>query len=366
MVTKKGNPVVGIIEGGGTGPELADVFKKVISEIYLKETGKYLDFLSFKELFKYNPHSFWELKKYYYSKPYSFVKKILDKEVNDVLEYDKIFVKKKGIGMFRTAINAETLYYLRQRVKSVKVVPLTIEHDNKKVNVLFIRDQIQGYYTSEKIESTDHGNTLKIQALFSEKNFELLTKFAKKFTEKIKLKDYDLLFLYKFHIMGIELQKMIDKAMKKSKLNHKYMIMQPDSGMHLLLKEIFSKDMKNIVVICGNEIGDTLLETLILHYDLGTKETFYTSNFLLKIKGVEAIQTMHGSADDLAGKNLINPTATVKGAAHALEDWLKIPNATHKMKKILDSAIKNKMVTRDMGGNKTTTEVVDYILNNWK
>ncbi len=74
-MTSNIKPIIGIIEGGGTGPELANVFKKVVSTIYNKETGKKVEFLSFKKIFGYNPKTFWELKKDYYSKLYSFVKK---------------------------------------------------------------------------------------------------------------------------------------------------------------------------------------------------------------------------------------------------------------------------------------------------
>lgn len=357
-------PVIGIIEGGGTGNELAEVFKKIILTIYKKETGNIVDFLSFKELFGYNPHTFWELKEHYYTKPYSFIRRICLKEVNDILKYNKVFLQKKGIGMFRTAINAETLYYLRRKAKSIKVVPLEISHQGKTISLLFIRDQIQGYYTTDKLKTKN--KTLSITSVFSENDFCLIVKFVKKIMPALDFKDSLILFLYKFHIMGIELQKMIDTAMRSSGLKSRYFIYQPDSGIHFLLHDIYSKGIKNIVVICGNEIGDTLLETLIHYYGLGTKETFFTSNFLLGVQDTEALQTMHGSADDIAGKGLVNPIATLKLSAHGLERWLKIQKAKQKMDEIIKKTVKNKIITPDMLGNKKTMEVVDYVLSLWK
>ncbi len=356
---------IGLIEGGGTGPELAKIFEKVVSKIYKQETGNSVEFLSFEKLFGYNPHTFWDLKDHYYNKSYSYVKKICEKEVNDILKYNKIFLRKNGVGMFRTAINAETLYYLRRKAKSIKVAPITLKKKNKKVDVLFIRDQIQGYYTTEKIESTK--KILKITSLFSEKNFELILSFVKNIIPQIdsKFKNSTILFFYKFHIMGIELQKMIDCAVKKTSLKQKYLIMQPDSGLHFILHDIYNKKTNPIIVICGNEIGDTLLETLIHYYNLGTKENFFTSNFVLGADGVEALQTMHGSADDIAGKGIVNPTATLKAAAHALEKWLKVPNAVKKMEKVLDKAFKNKITTKDMGGRAKTNEIVNFVINNF-
>lgn len=356
-------PTIGVIEGGGTGPELAEVFEKVVSVIYKRETGKMVEFLSFKKLFGYNPKTFWELKKDYYTKPYSFVKKICDKDVNNILKFDDILLSKNGIGIFRTAINAETLYYLRRKAKTIKVVPLKIKKENKEVDVLFIRDQIQGYYTTEKIGVKKKG--IEITSIFSEDLFNTILNFVKEKATELNFENSTILFLYKFHIMGIELQKMIDSAIKKSKLKNEYLIMQPDSGMHLLLHDIYAKDTKKLVVICGNEIGDVLLETLIHYYALGTKETFFTSNFVLSKKSLEALQTMHGSADDIAGKGIVNPISTLKLSVYALEKWLKVSKAIEKLEMVIDKAIKSKNVTKDMGGNKKTTEVVDYILNNW-
>ncbi|PIT94024.1 hypothetical protein COU00_01215 [Candidatus Falkowbacteria bacterium CG10_big_fil_rev_8_21_14_0_10_43_11] len=356
-------PTIGLIEGGGTGPELAEVFEKVVSAIYKRETAKVADFLSFQKLFGYNPHTFWELKKYYYTKPYSFVKKICNKEVDDVLRYNEIFLKKRGIGIFRTAINAETLYYLRREAKSIKVIPIKVKKGNKVVNILFIRDQIQGYYTTQKIKA--ERRRIEITSIFSEDLFAIILNFIREKAAELNFENSTILFLYKFHIMGIELQKMIDDAMKKTKLKNEYLIMQPDSGIHLLLHDIFTKDIRKIIVICGNEIGDVLLETLIHYYGLGTKETFFTSNILLGVKTTEALQTMHGSADDIAGKGIVNPISTLKLSAYALEKWLKVPRVIEEMEMVIDRAIKSKNVTKDMGGNKKTAEVVDFVLNNW-
>lgn len=359
----KAKPTIGIIEGGGTGPELAKVFERVVSTIYKKETSNSVEFLSFNKMFGYNPHTFWELKKDYYTKPYSFVQKICNKEVNDILKYDDVLLKKNGLGIFRTAINAETLYYLRRKAKTIKVVPLKVKKDNKEIDILFIRDQIQGYYTTEKIRAKRR--KIEITSIFSEENFEILVNFIKKYSIKLNFKNSMILFLYKFHIMGIELSKMIDDTMKKLDLKGKYEIMQPDSGIHFLLHDIYAKNIDKVIVLCANEIGDTLLETLIHYYDLGTKETFFTSNFVLGKKEIEALQTMHGSADEIAGKGIVNPISTLKLSAYALEKWLKIPTAIKKMETIINKAIQTKNVTKDMGGDKKTIEVVDYILNNW-
>lgn len=362
-MTSDTRPVIGIIEGGGTGPELAKVFQRVVSSIYNKETGKKVEFLSFEKLFGYNPKTFWELKKHYYTKPYSFVKKICDKDVKNTLKYYDMLLSKNGLGLFRTAINAETLYRIRGETKTIKVVPLKFKKNGKVIEILFVRDQIQGYYTTEKIKARK--NVVEISSKFSKKSFELILDLVQLKARELNFKDSPILFLYKFHIMGIELQKMIDGAAKKTQLKNEYLVMQPDSGAHYLLRDIYSKNVQKVIVVCGNEIGDFLLEALIHYYDLGTKETFFTSNFISSKEGVEELQTMHGSVDDIAGKGIVNPIATLKISAHALEKWLKVPNAIIKMEKIINESTQTKNVTKDFGGDKGTDKVVDYILDSW-
>jgi len=356
--------IIGVIEGGGTGLELAEVFQKTVSAIYKKETGNEVSFLSFKKIFGYAPKTFNELKRDCREKPYSFVKKICEKDVNNILRFYDLLLSKNGVGIFRTAINAETLYYLRRKTKALKFLSLKIKKKNKEIKLFFIRDQIQGFYTTEKIKRSK--KNIEITSVFSEDSFDIILNFVKKKIMELNLRDSLILFLYKFHLMGVELQKMIENAFRNSKLKNKYLIMQPDSGIHFLLHDIYKKNVDSVIVICGNEIGDILLETLIHYYRLGTKETFFTSNFILGKESLESLQTMHGSADDIAGKGIVNPIATLKLSAYALEEWLGVNGATSKMERIVKKAIKSGNVTRDMSGNKKTMEVVDYVLKQWK
>lgn len=348
---------IGIIEGGGTGQELALIFKRIITEMY-KNKKENIEFISFKEIFGYYPRTFWELKKEYYKKSYSEVRTLIDKEVEDILLYNSILLKKKAIGIFRTAINAETLYLLRKKVKVLKAMSIDVKvKDRTEKNIYFIRDQIQGFYANEDIKISD--DKIEITSNYTTNNFnQIITFLDKKLQERTK-KPKQIIFIYKYHIMGIELQKMIDKAMHMSKINIPYQIFQPDSGLHYLL----SKELEDIAIVCGNEIGDTLIETLVHFYELGTKETMFTTGYLLDLENIEALQTMHGSADDLAGKNAVNPIATLRAGAYALENWLGIKGLVNQVEQSIQQTKEEGKITRDMGGNSTTSEVTNNILN---
>ena len=71
--------------------------------------------------------------------------------------------------------------------------------------------------------------------------------------------------------------------------------------------------------------------------------------------------TVHGTAPDIMGMNIINPTAMLLGAVMML-DYLELPEAASR----LDGAVRKvyaegKCLTRDQGGSATTTEFCECV-----
>ena len=72
-------------------------------------------------------------------------------------------------------------------------------------------------------------------------------------------------------------------------------------------------------------------------------------------------ESAHGTAPDIAGQNVINPTATILSACMMLE-YLGFEEAAIKLKNALaDIYAAGDLLTRDQGGNATTTEFCDAI-----
>ncbi|ODV91797.1 hypothetical protein CANCADRAFT_379 [Tortispora caseinolytica NRRL Y-17796] len=70
----------------------------------------------------------------------------------------------------------------------------------------------------------------------------------------------------------------------------------------------------------------------------------------------------HGSAPDIQGKNIANPIATIRSTALMLE-FMNLPEQAARIYKAVDANLKEaKLLTPDMGGSATTTEVVQDIL----
>lgn len=370
------NPVVGLIEGGGTGPEVGAAFKRTVRTIYGKHDGGEVAFDSFVERVGYYPHTYWSLKKKFATKTYKVLRAAVLEEATDLRKYYS-WARQHTLGVFRTAINAETLYYLRRYTTKVKVVPLTLQLGGKERRILFIRDQIQGYYANESVLGDAKKGSITVRAKFTQKNFNVLARFAGDAAGRFKMRNPEYLYIYKFHLFGLELQRMIDKAMLTAKVRGKHEIVQPDTGLHKLLGELKKQPAgKSLVVVTSNEVGDVLLEALLHYYRLATKESFYTLNVALfhavdhafshEGKVLEVLQTMHGSADPIAGKGLLNPIATLRAAGYCLENWLHVPAAVSRLERAIAAAVKHRAVTRDMGGSKSTDQVVEYVLKSWR
>ena len=79
-------------------------------------------------------------------------------------------------------------------------------------------------------------------------------------------------------------------------------------------------------------------------------------------KEVAMFEAVHGSAPDIAGKNLANPTALLLSACMMLE-YIGLNDDATKIKNALYAVLEEGNVrTRDCGGNATTTEFTDEII----
>ena len=73
-------------------------------------------------------------------------------------------------------------------------------------------------------------------------------------------------------------------------------------------------------------------------------------------------EPVHGSAPNIAGKGIANPFGSVLTAGLLME-FLGWNEEAHALKQSVKSALNDQITTPDLGGNKTTSEVSDYLLN---
>jgi len=119
------------------------------------------------------------------------------------------------------------------------------------------------------------------------------------------------------------------------------------------------------VIMCTNLLGDLYsgaLAAAIGSIGIGPGAVYGEDLSIFK--------PSHGTAPDIAGKNLINPTATIL-AAKMMLDWLATKykdDSCKKVGEVLEQAIEKvlkegKVLTRDLGGDATTTRFTQEVLS---
>ncbi|HAB06398.1 MAG TPA: NAD-dependent isocitrate dehydrogenase, partial [Alcanivorax sp.] len=79
-------------------------------------------------------------------------------------------------------------------------------------------------------------------------------------------------------------------------------------------------------------------------------------------KGI--FEAVHGSAPDIAGQNIANPTALMLGAAMMLE-YLERNEDAERMRKAIRFVVgEGKVTTPDLGGKASTSEFTDEVIRN--
>jgi isocitrate dehydrogenase (NAD+) len=73
-------------------------------------------------------------------------------------------------------------------------------------------------------------------------------------------------------------------------------------------------------------------------------------------------EAVHGTAPDIAGKNIANPGALILAACMMLEHIGDVEHAQRIRRALEDTIRERKVVTRDLGGTATTTQFTDAII----
>ena len=165
--------------------------------------------------------------------------------------------------------------------------------------------------------------------------------------------------VYKFHLFDGVFSIWAEDWSKKFGL--KINFVQPDTANRNLLA--FGIRGRHLM-IAGNEWADIMHVILLNMFGQGAQEARCTENVYLhpELHGLSEYQTVHGSADDLAGKGVVNPSATLRAAAAILERHVGCKGIEEAMNRSLLILQRRGALTPDQGGNKSSTEVVDSVL----
>ena len=332
---------IGVIRGGGSGNLLSNIFKDFLSAIANKHGIKVL----FKEDLKndntpYIYHSFKSLVEAVGSSKTEDYRSVSKQDVDRLKKVlEEWHLKDKVKAVFRTSINAEALYQFRQEVKAVK--EFRIAPDESRT-ILFIRDEAEGFYANQTYSST--ADTINFSGTFTKKHQQEIAEYALNQADKHLKKGYGIYGIYKHHLFGNQIESWLTEKIPTIQMY------QPDHGMIDLFSLLRNNGLygelnqpntgmsKDLLVICGNEVGDFIYEQIISVLNVNARLELYSRNIYLNnpFKGdLVGFQTVHGSADDKEDPEEIIPNATLRIAAAIAEDYLGIEG----IEKDVDQAI---------------------------
>lgn len=117
------------------------------------------------------------------------------------------------------------------------------------------------------------------------------------------------------------------------------------------------------LMIAGNEWAETMRTILLETFGLEAHEPRCIENVYMHpdVYGLSEYQTVHDSAEDSTGKELVNPVAMIRTAASVLEHHAGCKGVEAALEVALSSLRRRNLATPEQGGNRA--KFVDSILD---
>ncbi|MCJ7562161.1 MAG: isocitrate/isopropylmalate dehydrogenase family protein [Thermoplasmata archaeon] len=364
---------IGVIPGDGIGPEVVREARKVL-DVICERKGIQLDFEEF------------PLGAAHYMKTGEVLS---DETISRLEEKESILlgamgdprvkpgVLEKGV-LLRLRFHFDQYVNLRP-VKLFQGVPAALAGD-RKIDMYFIRENTEDFYV---------GLGSRVKTGSSREQLKLIRKtYEVKFDIGIDLKDTDELAYqigiitrqgarrvidYAFDLAkkkGADLVTSVDKANvltevyglwreEVEKASSSYGIEKEFQYVDAVALHMVRNPERFKVLVTPNLFGDILTDLgAALQGGLG-----FAPSGNINPSGVSMFEPVHGSAPDIAGKDLANPVGAILSSALML-DTLGYKDAAHEMESAVMSVLSDgKHRTADVGGKMSTTAMGDAVLN---
>lgn len=216
------------------------------------------------------------------------------------------------------------------------------------VDLLIVRENTQGLYVEEERR---YGNTAIADAVITKEASARIGQFAAKLAEDRRKK---LTVIHKSNVLpvtqGLFMNTILDEVPESMGLNVGTMIV--DNAAMQLVRNPQQFD----VMVMTNMFGDILSDLAAgLVGGLGLAASGNVGDRF----GI--FESVHGSAPDIAGKGISNPTATVLAACLMLENLGEYELAA-KLDQAVNSVLAEGPHTGDLGGKASTEEFTDALI----
>jgi 3-isopropylmalate dehydrogenase len=207
----------------------------------------------------------------------------------------------------------------------------------KNTNILFFRELTGGIYFGKPRERRNNGKTAVDTMIYHKFEVERITKMA--FTaaqnRNKKVMSVDKANVLECSRLWRETVEEVAKDFPEVELSHQFI----DSATMKLLTQPRDYD----VILTGNLFGDILTdEASQIAGSMGLLASASVGN------KVGLFEPIHGSAPDIAGKNLANPLATILSASLLLEIGLGLTKEAKIIEKAVAKVLKNGFRTKDL------------------
>ncbi|KAH1347060.1 hypothetical protein KXX33_002487 [Aspergillus fumigatus] len=338
---------VGLAVGNGTGPELTVIFERVIQSLAARYNVS-VTFLRSPRI--YNSYSS--------LLAINDTDAVTEETLADAAHYRQFCREAVSCGVraiFRTSISAQALYLVREQLQAIKIEHFTLSPTS---SILLVRDQAQGFYSGTNSVNTSK-DAVSRTAHFSKAVFTRILSFALVRANQLWGGTNSVTMVYKFHLFDGLFHTWATEWERTFGVRIRFV--QGDTMNRDLLA--FGVSGHNLL-ISGNEYADIMQTILLDRFGLGAQESACAENVYLHpdVWGLSEYQTAHGSADDLVGKGIVNPTATIRAAAAVLEDQAGCAGATQRVDYVLGDLGAKGIRTPDQGGTATTEAFVEAFL----
>ncbi|GAQ03986.1 hypothetical protein ALT_1307 [Aspergillus lentulus] len=338
---------VGLAVGNGTGPELAAVFERIIQSL----TAPYNVTVTFLRSSRiYNSYSS--------LLAINDTDAVTEETLADAAHYRQFCKEAVSCGVraiFRTSISAQALYLVREQLQAIKVEHFVLSPNS---SILLVRDQAQGFYSGANSVNTSK-DAVSRTVHFSKAIFTRILSYALARANQLWGTTNSVTMVYKFHLFDGLFHTWATEWERTFGVTIRFV--QGDTMNRDLLA--FGVSGHNLV-ISGNEYADIMQTILLDRFGLGAQESACAENVYLHpdVQGLSEYQTAHGSADDLVGRGVVNPTATIRAAAAVLEDQAGCAGVKRKVDGMLGDLGARGIGTPDQGGTATTERFVEAFL----
>ncbi|MDD4501574.1 MAG: 3-isopropylmalate dehydrogenase [Clostridia bacterium] len=342
---------IGLVKGDGIGPEIVDCAVKVLNKA-LDNSGHYA---VYEELCAGGT----AIDKYDVPLPAVTVEKALkcDSILLGAVGGPKWDTLPGHLRPERALLGLRKELGLYANIRPVKLFPALKDRcllkDAAKIDIVIVRELTGGIYFGQRGRNqTEYGIEAYDTETYNEMEIERIGRVAFEYAMKRRKK-----------VTSIDKANVLESSRLWREVMHnlskqyplvEYNDMLVDNAAMQLIRNPEQFD----VIVASNMFGDILSdEASQLTGSIGMLPSASLGNTK---RGL--YEPIHGSAPDIAGKNLANPIATILSVSMMLSYSFDLDVIAKKIDTAVEKTLRNRYLTKDIGGDLTTDQITEKIL----